>query len=116
MGYKSLIQSQVKSALKLIGDLGTSAVFSNTSDVSYNFGSQEIVEGNTATTTITIFETERSRGGSDTSPLSVSIIADSTTTVGLDQYDTVAYLGNTYNLSSFDDNGFITTMMLQKEA
>ena len=114
MAFRSLIQGQVRNALRLIGDLGTEATFTNTIDNSYDFGSQTS-SGTDITGTATVFIAQERKSAEDTSMNIATIYASSEELEDVSLYSQLTVGINDYEISGFNDNGFLVEIQATRK-
>jgi len=111
MSLKSKIKKAVDKAFKAIGDLAVEAILSNYDVGSYNFASGEVETNNFPDITVTVF-LENTAKPSD-GPFTTKALMKST--IAVDHYDTLTIGSQVYNITDFDDDGFVITLQLVKE-
>lgn len=116
MSYQKLIRTQVKSALRIIGTLGVDATLEKEGTQEYSFGSGEVTSTGDTSQVIRLVVQTTTRSSSDNSGYTAICICDSEVVGQLDQYDNVTFGGNTWKISGTEDNGYITTLTLNREA
>ena len=116
MALKSTIQAQVRVALDLIQDVGDAVTITKTTEETFDF-SDSTVEGTTAQNAISsralIVNTRRDL--SDGAPnLKSTVIFDTMAVGSLDGYDTITLRGATWDIVSYEDNGYIIEAELRR--
>lgn len=113
MALRNLINSNVDSAFRLIGDLGTTVSFTNADTTGYDFS-----DGSTTTTTETavsitgiVGSTRRDAG---TSSINTTITFKSNDVSVVSSYDTATFNSSTWNVVSFEDDGYLTVVNVSR--
>ena len=116
MGITKKLQRQVDKALKSIGDLGTEVTITKKRDTTYDLENSIVVDGPVGDEIIAIGYQEKIRRDikDNATALRTSVLFDSNTIGRLDAYDEVNLRGFIWDLDSYNDDGFITTIELRR--
>jgi hypothetical protein len=115
MSLKGVIDKNITFAFNQLKDLAIDAVFSKKSNVSFDFGSREVVPDvvtTQVTTKIVIITTKRAKTSQKESSTSIrrnEIMVKSNDVGDLYSYDTVTYEGNTWSIGEvLKNDGYIS--------
>ena len=119
MALRTLVQSQVNAAFRLIGDLGSDVTLTNAAPVAYSFGTgttQSTTQVSTASARGLIQETSRSLNNNDKSNQRSMLFPTSQLPAQFDQYDSIIIAGDTvpWDIVSWDDDGYLTTAVIRR--
>jgi len=118
MGLKARIQKQVRYAFGAVGDLAKPITLLQKNTTEYNFGT-ELPVATTLTTTLTkCIELQQKREKGTENPSIVKKVLLSAEDISdPDIYDKVVIDGVTWNIvAPYDNDGFLITLSLTKEA
>lgn len=113
MAFRSAIQRGVDSAFSIIGDLGTTLTFTNTTSSTYDFGNGESTETSLPDATILGIVSNVKRNTVENST-TATISLKSNDATGLDVYDEVTFNSNTWKVISYSDNDYIVTVEVSR--
>jgi len=110
MSLKAKVSAAVDKAFAAIGDLAVSGTLSNKNASSYNFATGTTVS-TTTSKTVTVF-IESTDKASDGAFQSKALLKSN---VKVDGYDTLTVGDTVYNITDFQDDGFVITLSMTRE-
>lgn len=118
MSYDNLIKRQVRNSFKKVGDLAKAITLQQKNVTDFNFASKEVIA-----TTLIITETkyilieEGRKEASENPSKYMKIIISSEDISDPDIYDKAIINGDVWTIvTPFENNGYIITLLLNKEA
>ena len=117
MALKSTITNSVNNAFNLIGDLGETITFTNSTIEGYNFANHSPQGSATETVSVKGIVARQYKDITDNPRLLADITLKTTdlSTIELDNYDLVTFRSKNWNINSVTDNGFITNVTVARE-
>lgn len=114
MAFRSLVQVQVRSALRLIGDLAVDATLSKVPTSTYDFATSSVTDGTAVESTVRVFISPTTQQGGDTPGYTATALADSSVVGDLRGFDTLNDGVNTWHIGGVEDDGYLTTITLTR--
>jgi len=110
MSLNAKITAGVNKAFSAVGDIAKTATLSSKSVSGYNFGSGAVTSTTSEKSVKVILQSTKNKSGEG---FTVSALLKSG--VDLSVYDTIVVDSKVYNITDFDDNGFVIEAMIVKE-
>jgi hypothetical protein len=115
VGYKALIEGQVKKAFNLVKDLAIVVPFTKVTSAAFDFASGTVSNAS-STVLIKVVEAETKKPSKDSSTVIKTFMAKGKDLVDLTLYDSLVYQGQTWKLGKVvKGDGYIWIFEVNKE-
>lgn len=117
MGYKALINSQLRRAFVLLKDLATDATMTKKANQEFDFASGEVSTDTAVQTVVKLVETTTAKLSKDGATLRKKVMLKSEDALDPTLYDSITINGVVWQIGPvLQTNGFIVMLELFKEA
>ena len=112
MAIRQRILAGVDTAFTRLQDLVVDVQFNQANSTSYNFATGQIEPGTSTQVGVRGIPFSESKRSRDGNRVSTRLIVRSADVPDIDTYDSFTFNGKTWNLTEYEDNGFIITINL----